>query len=73
MLHAKAYTTYLELGQADGAPMLCELTLTPIGSLNMIPGSFWTRLLRNIVNRPTTNSVAELDSLLKTLRDVLKS
>ena len=72
MSHAKAYTTLLELGQVAGVPMLCELTLTPIGSLGIIPGSFWTRLLRNLVSRPTTALAEERDSLLNSLQNVLK-
>lgn len=67
---ARAYTICLDLSQ-DGVPVFCDLTLTPIGSCATIPGSFWTQLLNNIAKRPTTASVAELDSLLKALRLVL--
>ena len=42
------FITYLGGKQEDGSPWSCQLTLTPTGSSDTIPDSFWTQLLNNL-------------------------
>lgn len=48
MSPVKPYTIVLEARQQDGSQCVCELTLTPIGSLNTLMEPLWIRLCNSL-------------------------
>lgn len=59
MSEAKHYTIFLEVAELDGRPCVCELTLTPIGSLGMTPASSWMHLLNSLSENLTMRQLEE--------------
>lgn len=56
MSHQKRYTIYLAARHLDGQSTECELRMTPIGSSNTSPDSFWMQQLFNLATgNPTTH------------------
>lgn len=59
----KPYTTSWAVHGPDGCPMLCELTLTPIGSYATNPGSSLTQAVHSfMVVYPIIGKGVESDS-----------
>ena len=67
MPHQKHFSTSLVAGWLGGSPVLCELTLTRIGSLSMkLPDSLWIHLLDNLAaHLPTIPMLEVVVSLQK--------